>query len=180
MSEKSFRASDGTTVVVRWTPVKGPSPGVQSPEVWVNGQSLPLDSTLADGRRLTVRWPTYGDPDVVLAGSMLEGSASHPLTTILRARGVLAFGAVLLAFFAMGGKGKGLPIQIAFAAGWGLCAAIAKPFPRAALALSAFAIVAASGAFVATLDLRGVLVIPIVVLWFAGVRPMAKAARQLG
>jgi hypothetical protein len=180
LSERSFRASDGTTVIVRWTPVKGPSPGVRAPSVVVNGESVPLDSTMADGRRLTVRWPGYGDPDVVLAGSMLEGSASHPLTTILRARGALAFGAVLMAFFAMGGRGSGLAIQVAFAAVWAIAAALAKPLPRAALVVSALATVAASTAFAIGLDFRGFLMIPIVGLWIWGIYPIRDAARRLG
>lgn len=160
--------------------MKGPSPGVHGPEVFVNGKSVPLDSTLADGRRLTVRWASYGDPDVILAGRMLEGSASHPLTTILRARGALAFGAVLLAFFAMGGRGPGLSIQVAFAAAWALSAALAKPFPRAALVSSALAILAASAGFATIRDFRGILIIPIVGLWIFGIYPIRVAARQLG
>jgi len=110
---------------------------------------------------------------------MLAGSASHPLTIILRARGALAFGAVLLAFFAMGGRGHGLPIQLAFAAAWGAAAAIAKPFPRVAYAASAVAVVAAAIAFIVTADGRGVLVVPIAALWAFGVRPMAAAAARL-
>jgi hypothetical protein len=167
-------------VVVRWAAVKGPAPGVVSPEVRVNGAVVPLDSVLPDGRRLTVRWPTYGDPDVLLAGSMLEGSASHPMTTILRARGVLAFGAALLAFFAMGGRGTGIPIQVGCAVVWALAAGLAKQLPRAAVALSAFAIVGATVAFAITRDFRGVLVIPIAGLWIVGVVPVLAAAKRLG
>lgn len=168
-------------VTVQWKPVKGPAPGVSEPEVWIDGGVVPLDSTLADGRRLTVRWPSYGLPDVILDGRMLAGSASHPATTIARGRGVLFFGAVLLATFAMGARhATGVVVQLAFAAGFGVAAALAKPFPRVAVALSGLSVVGATVAWLALHDLRVMLVLPIALLWILGVRPMAMAARALG
>lgn len=166
-------------VTVRWTPVKGPSPGVHAPEVIVKGERLPLDSTLPDGRRLTVRWPRYGDPDVILAGSMLEGSASHPSTTIARGRGALFFGAVLLAMFALGARhASGIVVQLALAAGLGVAAAIAKPLPRASVIVSGFALVAATVGWLALHDRRVVLIIPILFLWIAGVLPILRLPRR--
>jgi hypothetical protein len=181
MKHRVYRASDGTVVTVRWTAVKGPAPGVRAPEVEVAGQALPLESVLPDGRRLTVRWPGYGEPDVILAGAMLEGSASHPATAIARGRGALFFGAVLLAMFAMGTRAAaGLVVQLGFAAGFGIAAAIAKPLPRAALAVSALSMVSAAGAWLTLHDKRVVLVLPMLVLWFGAVWPMARAARARG
>jgi hypothetical protein len=163
VNTKHYRASDGTRVDVTWMPVKGPKPGVKDVRVHANGAAVEADARLPDGRRLTVRWPDYGDPDVILEGRMLEGSASHPLTIIGRARGALAFGAVLLAMFAMGAHGPAIVIQVASAIALAACAAVTKPAPRVALGASLVVILA----------------LPILLLWIAGVRPLAAAARAL-
>lgn len=176
--QRTYRASDGTVVTVRWTAIRGPAPGVHAPEVVVAGEVLPLDATLADGRRLTVRWPGYGEPDVILAGSMLEGSASHPSTIVARARGALFFGAVLLATFAMGTRAAaGVVVQVAFAAAFGVAAALIKPLPRLAVALSGASMVLAAGAWLSLHDKRAVLVLPILLLWLGGVWPVTAATR---
>lgn len=176
VKQRVYRASDGTVVTVRWTPVRGPSPGVHAPEVEVEGKTRPLDSTLADGRRLTVRWPSYGDPDVILAGSMLEGSASHPSTFVARGRGALFFGATLLAIFAMGSKqASGIVVQLALAAGLGVAAAITRPMPRVAVWLSAVALASATLAWLVLHDRRALLAAPLLLLWVGGVLPMVRA-----
>lgn len=92
-----------------------------------------------------------------------------------RARGALAFGAVLLGMFvtaplrlSLGGQ----IAQIACAMLWGISAVSVQPAPKVARWLSLFALIGLALAWSLLAGPRALLALPLAILWAAAVRPL--------